>query len=421
MPRFEVAKFDPAVGSTMDVGIEDASVPDVTLYMKEIALVSIMTPMGDPFDPYCVWGAPSCFWGLPSTAKSDMVEQAAEAAGLPYATIYPGQHQPEDFSGIFVPTQFGLQLECALDAIRYINPLGRGVVFLDELGEATRAVQGAMLGFIRKRVAAGIRLAPGVRIISAANPPNYSSSGFTLSHPMANRMPHFQVRCPPVDRWAHHVISGGTRDPINTQLLEDVLRQNWRAAFGYSQSMHVGYMKNRRTTLHMEPGINDPQGGYGWPSPRTWELSMRMYATARALEMSSIIQQLVIEGCVGGAAAGDFQVWIKDANLPDPVTVLSGGWTPDPRRLDVAFAVLASTTQFVLGLPQRDVAINSAAGLWRLYKSYIDQNMGDLTVSSAQTLVRKKLGRDDHEILKDASAPILRWMTQNNILRHAKE
>src|ERR1044071_3476396 len=121
--------FEPTAGSTMTIGIEsdEAFVPHVPAVMKDTAYVAIMTPMGDPNDPNCVWGAPVCYWGLPATAKSDKIEQAALEANLHYATIYPGQRQPEDFSGVLVPAKDGgVTMECLIGAVRYLNSMGPG-------------------------------------------------------------------------------------------------------------------------------------------------------------------------------------------------------------------------------------------------------------------------------------------------------
>jgi hypothetical protein len=413
--------FDPAAGSTVNIGIEEdeAFVPDVTDHMKETAFVSIMTPMGDPYDEKCIWGAPVCYWGLPAVAKSDKIEQAAIEANLNYATIYPGQRQPEDFSGVLVPDgKGGVTIECLLGAVRYLNGLGRGVIFLDEMNAATRATQGALLGFIQKRVIGDNYLAPGVRILAAANPPKWSTSGFTLASATSSRMCHLQVKCPPVDDWCNFMIEEDVRPQFDSQMTEETIRKGWGAAYSHVKALFVGYMKHRRVTLHMHPDINSAQAGFCWANPRTWRLAARMKATADILKVDQNVSYKLIEGCVGEGAAFDYSNWVRNANLPHPEDVIQKGWVPDVRRPDVAFAVVASVNQYVVSIQEREPQVHAAIGAWKLYQNLITANMGDMTVSAAQVLVHKKLSRSHDDRIRVVADPVVRWMANNNMLRY---
>lgn len=416
--------FDPAAGSTVNIGIEEdeAFVPDVTDCMKETAFAAIMTPMGDPNDPTCIWGAPTCYWGLPAVAKSDKIEQAAIEANLHYATIYPGQRQPEDFSGVLVPKPNGdVTIECLLGAVRYLNSVGRGVIFLDEMNAATRATQGALLGFIQKRLIGDNYLAPGVRILAAANPPKWSTSGFTLASATSSRMCHLQVKCPPVDDWCNFMIEEGVRPHFDSQMTEDTIRKGWGAAYSHVKALFVGYMKHRRVTLHMHPDINSLQAGFCWANPRTWRLAARMKATADILGMDQSVSYKLIEGCVGEGAAFDYSNWVRNANLPRPEEVIKNGWTPDRRRLDIGYAVIASVSQYVVSITDREEQVHAAIGAWNLYQNFINANMGDMTVSAAQVLVHKKLSRSHDERIRPVADPVVRWMAKSNMLRYVDQ
>jgi hypothetical protein len=405
----------------MNVGIEtdEAFVPDVTSVMKETAYVAIMTPMGDPNNPACIWGAPVCYWGLPATAKSDKIEQAAMEANLHYATVYPGQRQPEDFSGVLVPAkEGGVTMECLIGAVRYLNTIGRGVIFLDEMNGATRATQGALLGFIQKRLVGDSPLAPGVRILAAANPPKWSTSGFTLASATANRFCHLQVKCPSKRDWINHMIGEETQVKFDSFLNEQTIKDKWASHYSHAKALILGYMEHRGVTLHQHPNLDAPQSGYCWASPRTWRLAMRMKATADILGVNESVTQLIIEGCVGEGPAFDFFTWARNANLPRPEDVVKNGWAPNQRRLDTAFAVLTSVTQYVTSLQNREEAIISAIGAWKLYQSFIDAQMGDIIVSSAQALVHKQLSRSHDPRLVPVAEPVMRWMHANNMLKH---
>ena len=415
--------FDPAAGSTVNVGIDpsEALVPDVTKFMKETAFVSIMTPLGNPFDPTCIWGAPVCYWGLPATAKSEKIEQAALEANLPYATIYPGQRQPEDFSGVLVPTPTGVVIECLIGAVRWLNPLKRGVIFVDEMNGATRATQGAMLGFLQKRVIGDSALAPGIRILAAANPPKWSTSGFTLASPTANRMCHLQVHCPPVDEWIHHMISEEVKPQFDAASTEDLIRAKWGAVYSHVKALFVGYMKSRPQMLHIHPNIDSAQAGYCWPSTRTWKLAARIKATAEILGQAETVSHTMVEGCVGEGAAADFYIWARSADLPTPQEVLKMNWTPDRRRLDIAFAVLTSVTQYVLSIQDKKEATEVAIGAWRLYSNFIEASLGDMTVSAAHSLATRGLSRSTDLNIRSVADPVIRYLAENKLLKYVPQ
>ena len=44
--------------------------------------------------------------------------------------------------------------------------------------------------------------------------------------------------------------------------------------------------------------------------------------------------------------------------------------------------------------------------------------MGDIIVSSAQTLVHKKLSRSHDDRIRAVADPVVRWMANNNMLKY---
>src|SRR5688572_4162361 len=309
----EPTKFDPTVGSTVDVGVDDAQVADATHYMKEVTCVAVMTPQGDPNNPSCVWGTPVVYWGLSSTAKTGQIEDAGLELALQVETIYPGQHGPEDFSGVLVPNSLtGVSIECSLDAVRRLNAIGRGIIFLDELSNATRATEGAMLGFVHKRRAGNLPIAPRVRILGAANPPKWSTNGYQMTGPTANRYCHFQVKCPPHRKWIQRMISGPPQNVQDPTVTEELVRARWREEYGHALALTTGYIEHQPMSLHHEPPPESPQSGYGWSSPKTWEQAARMYATAKILGYPQAVIELCLEGCLGPAMAFEFMSYVRN-------------------------------------------------------------------------------------------------------------
>lgn len=419
----KLANFDPAVGSTVNTGIDEheAHVPDATQYMKETAYVAFMTPMDDPNDINCRWGAPVIYWGLPSTAKSDGIDQAAIEACLQCETIYPGQQQPEDFSGVLFPSASGPTVECLLEGVRRLNALGRGVVFLDEINNASKATEGAMLGFIQKRIIAGKPLAPGIRMIAAANPPKWSVNGFQLAPATANRFCHLQVKCPPLDNYINYLLDEYSKPKFSAHQTEDIIRHNWSAAYGHAKAKLVGYLRSQPTALHRQPQVEDQQSGFCWASPRTLRLGIRMTAAAEILGYKDEISNLLLAGCVGEGVAFDMMHWIRNADLPTPAEVIQNNWSPDQRRLDVAYAVLTSVTQYVIGATDRQTMEVRGVGGWQLLGRFVQANMGDMVINSAKAFVGKNLSRAAQipELAK-ASDSVILYLGANKLLAYAQ-
>lgn len=419
----KLATFDPAVGSTVDVGLDNGvKVPDATKFMKDTVFISLMTPMGDPNDPLCIWGAPSIYWGIPATAKSSRTRQAANEANLAYQLIFPANRQPEEFSGVLVPTKDGVVLECMLRAVHYLNKIGRGVIVLEECNNASKATESALLGFVQDRVAGDVTLSPGIRIISTANPPEYSVNGYQMSPATANRYCHFQVKSPPHRDVLNHVMSGGKNVRFDAKNTEELIKAKWANNYAHALSMWAGYMEScSGLSMHHEPPVDHPQSGFCWASSRSWETGMRMKATGEILGYSEEITNACVEGCIGEAIAFDFMTWVRNADLPLPADVLKNGWTPDFRRLDVAFAVLASVTAYVVNSPTREMAIDNAIGAWKLYGVFLQHNMGDMIVSAAVTLVNKNLSRKaGNAVLIETCDPVIAWMAKNKLLNYVE-
>jgi hypothetical protein len=409
-------------GSTIDKGIEDANVPDITGRMEDAAQVSILTPLGDPTEDKCIWGAPACFWGLPAVAKSESIKQAAFAAGLGCGIVMPGQRQPEDFSGVLISTPDGnVRSECLLGAVRLLNAYGAGVLFLDEFSNAPPATQGSMLDMVNDRQCGDTPIAPKVRILSAANPAEYSAGGFRLDPPMANRMCHFQVKCPPVEKFINFLVSEGSPMQVDVLATEALIQAHWAEAYAKVKGLMVGFLHSNHRMLHVEPHPTNPQSSYCWASPRTWWLAGRMRATANILGKDTTVQELIIEACIGKAAADTWMAWERNSDLPTPEDALDGKWVPDIRRLDVSYAVITSCTQFTLGAVDKQLKIERAKKMWTLLGKFVDANLGDLAIPSVKALISKGMSLTSMPEVINECRPVYNWVIDNGIIKFAKE
>lgn len=194
--------------------------------MEGIMSIAMLTPMGDPNDADCKWGAPILLEGPPGIGKSGMINQAAASVGLPLETVYLGQRQPEDLSGAPIPDGDGdANIVCILPAVRRLMLQKKGVLFLDELSCARPATQGAGLSTVQERAVGDTQLPGSIRVFAAANPPEQSAGGWRLAPPMENRLVHFKVECPTPRDWGIYMLRGKTVQIKNLTVGESRIRE----------------------------------------------------------------------------------------------------------------------------------------------------------------------------------------------------
>jgi hypothetical protein len=407
---------------------EETAVEEEVDYAEEhfadIISASVMVPLGDPLVPGCRYGLKSIFWGPSGIGKSEQVHQGAAKVGLQARVLVPGQRQPEDFSGVPVADANGnLKVECILGAVRELNSLGKGILFIDEASTAPPAVQGAMLTMINDGVVGDTKLEPGVRILLAANPPEMSAGGWSFEPPMANRLAHFYVKCPPVDQWIHWLMGEGDEDITPIDSVETKLKQNWNEKWSHVKGMLAGFMKSTGDEmLHDQPKSTDPKSGYAWRSPRTWYLAGKAEATIRALGMKEELRYLFVAACVGKGAATEWAEYIASADLPDPETVLTKGWKIDETRLDKVIAVNTSVISYVKGIKEKQKQYDMAALAWNYLGRVVQTGLADTAVDPGDELVRARLSRKgvpDH--VKKAAEPVIFEIAKNPASKYARE
>ena len=96
--------------------------------------IALLTPMGNPLEENCIWGAPLIFWGSPGIGKSDRVRQASHAIGLDVAEFFLSTALPEDLSGIRMQDVKGEPFtDFPHSGVNRIIKKKAGVIFVDEL------------------------------------------------------------------------------------------------------------------------------------------------------------------------------------------------------------------------------------------------------------------------------------------------
>ncbi|WP_217544732.1 MoxR family ATPase [Streptomyces sp. GbtcB6] len=332
---------------------------------------------------------PVLLWGEPGIGKTAALHRLAEALDLPLTTVIASVHEPSDFSGLPVvgddPAVQGVPMAPPDWAVRLVQA-GRGLLFLDELSTAPPAVQAALLRLVLERRVGALRLPPGVRIVAAANPRSSAADGWELSPPLANRFVHLQ--------WAHdhEVVVRGLGGTWPRATLPRLDPDRLPAAVDFARRAVCGLLATRPTLVHRLPSGETRRGG-AWPSPRSWDMTLRLVAFAHAAGSSRDVLSLLVRGTVGDGPGLELLASVDRMELPDPETLLADPDAADlPERGDLRQAVLDGVVAAVRERPDR--ARWDAA--WALLVRALDTGAPDLVVVPATTLA--SLRRDDWDV-----------------------
>ncbi|MEU8792487.1 MoxR family ATPase [Streptomyces sp. NPDC048643] len=332
---------------------------------------------------------PVLLWGEPGIGKTAALTQLAETLDLPLTTVIASVHEPSDFSGLPVlgddPAEQGVPMAPPDWAVRLVRA-GRGLLFLDELSTAPPAVQAALLRLVLERRIGALQLPPGVRIVAAANPRSSAADGWELSPPLANRFVHLQ--------WTHdhEVVVRGLGGTWPRATLPRLDPRRLREAVDFARRAVCALLTARPGLVHRLPSGETRRGG-AWPSPRSWEMTLRLIAFATAADSSREVLSLLVRGTVGDGPGLELLAGLDRLDLPDPETLLADPESAElPERGDLRQAVLDGVVAAVRARP--DKARWDAA--WALLVRALDTGAPDLVVVPATTLAT--LRRQDWDV-----------------------
>ncbi|MER5337935.1 MoxR family ATPase [Micromonospora sp. NPDC002717] len=322
---------------------------------------------------------PVLLWGEPGIGKTAALTQLAATLDLPLTTVVASVHEPSDFSGLPIvgddPAAQGVPMAPPDWAVRLVRA-GRGLLFLDELSTAPPAVQAALLRLVLERRIGTLRLPPGVRIVAAANPRSSAADGWELSAPLANRFVHLQ--------WAHDndvVVRGlgGIWPRAALPRLDPALLSE---AVTFARRAVCGFLTARPGLVHRLPSNEGRRGG-PWPSPRSWDMTLRLVAFATAAGVSRDVLSLLVRGTVGDGPGLELLASMDRMDLPAPEALLADPAAAVlPERGDLRQAVLDGVVEAVRRRPEK--ARWDAA--WALLVRALETGAPDLVVVPATTL-----------------------------------
>ncbi|MEH1165285.1 MoxR family ATPase [Micromonospora sp. CPCC 205539] len=332
---------------------------------------------------------PVLLWGEPGIGKTAALTHLAATLDLPLTTVVASVHEPSDFSGLPVvgadPATQGVPMAPPDWAVRLVRA-GRGLLFLDELSTAPPAVQAALLRLVLERRVGALRLPPGVRIVAAANPRSSAADGWELSPPLANRFVHLQ--------WTHdHEVVvrglGGTWPRVTLPRLDP---EQLPAAVAFARRAVCGLLSGRPKLVHQLPSSETGRGG-PWPSPRSWEMALRLIAFATAAGVSREVLSMLVRGTVGDGPGLELLASMDRMDLPDPESLLADPASAVlPERGDLRQAVLDAVVEAVRHRPER----SRWDAAWALMVHAVETGAPDLVVVPATTLAT--LRREDWDV-----------------------
>lgn len=154
-------------------------------------------------------GLPVLIKGAPGTGKSDIVTQAANAAGADLVLMHPVVCDPTDFKGLPAVVDDEAEFLPFGDLYRLMNAKTLTVAFLDDLGQAPAVVQAAAMQLILARQINGHMISDKVVFIAATNRREDRAGVTGILEPVKSRFATIVELAPNVDDWCGWALANG--------------------------------------------------------------------------------------------------------------------------------------------------------------------------------------------------------------------
>lgn len=184
-----------------------------------------------------------------------------------------------------------------------------GIIFLDELTQATGTVQAAAYSLILDKKIGEYEVPPGVNIIAASNRLGDGSMTNKMPTALKSRLVHLEVEIPLIDDFEQHAIETGMSNDV----------------IGYLKFHPENLFKFNPRNLR---GENSEMAEITFPCPRTWDFASNIIERAKAIGSDEYVLDTVLSGAIGAGAASEFIAWQhRYRKLPPCEEVLSGRMT----------------------------------------------------------------------------------------------
>jgi AAA domain (dynein-related subfamily) len=235
---------------------------------------------------------PVLITGAPGIGKSDLVDQSAALAGADMILSHPAVSDPTDAKGLpwvvdgsatFLP--FG-------ELHRAINATRPTVWFLDDLGQATPAVQASFMQLLLARRVNGHAISDHVTFIAATNRRTDRAGVSGILEPVKSRFASIVELVPDVDSWCQWALDHDVPPEL------------------------IAFLRFKPDLLCAFTASNDLVNS---PVPRTWSHAAKILA----LGLPAGVQHAALAGAVGDAAATELLAFLRlYAQLPSIDAIL---------------------------------------------------------------------------------------------------
>lgn len=253
--------------------------------------------------------------GAPGVGKSDLVAQAAVEAGADILISHPVVADPTDAKGLPWPSKDGesatfLPFGELDQAIKANKPT---VWFLDDLGQASPAVQASFMQLILARRVNGHAISPEVVFVAASNRRTDRAGVQGILEPVKSRFACIVELQPSLDDWCEWAVQHDIAPEV------------------------IGFLRFRSNLLHDFKPSADMSNS---PCPRTWAHVSKLVK----LELPRDIELPAYVGAVGEGAAGEFTAFLRVyRELPNPDAVLLDPMNSDiPKEPSALYAISAA-------------------------------------------------------------------------------
>jgi hypothetical protein len=329
------------------------------------------------------WGQNLVFSGLPGIAKSGLIVQFCHRWGLAALELPPGEMGEGAFGVTGVPIGNGQDMRLFfpppsdVDAFDPVDGStnGRGLVFLDEVVDASRAQRPAIQAFFHARRWGGYKFGPGVRVMGACNPPDISANGSKMSVPMANRIFHYTWEAPTAQERADYRLAmwqSGTGDaeiesPNNAAAEEKRVLAAWPQEIADAIAMTSAFHLRceAENVLHKMPNPKSAAVTGPWASHRSWDMAENALAGGKIHGLSDVLIDRLIAAAIGEETTAKFAEFRANLDIPDAFRWLDGQekFTHDKNRLDRTFVLLRQAAAR-LSNPSCDKRNERAESMW---------------------------------------------------------
>lgn len=228
---------------------------------------------------------PVFIWGPPGGGKSEVVGQVCAEEKLVLRDVRLNLLDPVDLKGFPEVTGTGAARRMSFIPPSFLPTKGKGVLFLDEMNSAPRAVQAAAYQLILDRKIGDYELPAGWTVVAAGNRAGDRAVVNDMPSPLANRLVHIDFVTDP-DDWQAWAINNG---------VSDITR---------------GFIKFRPNLLH---AFNPTANARAFPTPRSWRFVDDSFNSG----LDADTEYELIKGTVGEGAAAEFLAFAKLArDLP---------------------------------------------------------------------------------------------------------